>query len=117
MGVLFNLVKKHVENLYDSTVQVIGYTTAEGIINNSMETVLYDAVPCRISIESSPNGIQTDSTDNVSQTIKLFCSPDYNIPAGSKIVTSDNTVFISSGIPAKYKSHQEINLVSEVNKA
>lgn len=116
MGILFDLMTKHAESLYDSTVQVIGYTTADGVINNTTETVLYDSIPCHISIESSPNGTQTDSTDNVSQTVKLFCSSDYDIPAGSKIVSSD-AVFISSGIPAKYKSHQEISLVSEVKQA
>jgi hypothetical protein len=110
-------MKKHIEGLHSNTVQVIGYTTAEGVINNTTETVLYDSIPCHISIESSPNGTQTDSTDNVSQSIKLFCSPEYDIPAGSKIVTSDGAVFVSSGIPAKYKSHQEINLVSEVERA
>ena len=111
-----DLMKKHIESLYDKTVQVIGYELSEGVINNTAEKVLYDSIPCRISIESSPNGTQTDSSDNVSQTIKLFCSPDYDIPAGSKIVASD-AVFISSGIPAKYKSHQEISLVSEVERA
>ena len=47
------------------------------------------------------------------QTIKLFISPLVNVPPGSKITVTQNNqtqVYKSSGQPAVYTNHQEIEL-------
>ena len=109
---------------YGETVVMVNVTASpkprEGVdffpLAVDYEEKLYSDIPCRVSVNSSPNGTQTDTTDNVSQSIKLFCSPKYKIPNGSKIV-ADGEVFKSSGIPSVFVSHQEIELVSEVSRA
>ena len=113
---IFDSIKVPCESLYDKKADVYVYKKAEGVINNTYESLLYENVPCRISISSSQSGMQTDKTDDVSQSIKLFCSPKWDIPTGSKIAV-DGKAFKSSGVAAKYASHQEISLVSEVTKA
>ena len=113
---IFDSIKVPCESLYHKKADVYVYKKAEGVINNTHERLLYGGVPCRISIKNSDNGTQTDKTDDVSQSIKMFCSPKWDIPAGSKIAV-DGKVFKSSGVAAKYASHQEVSLVSEVTKA
>ena len=114
---IFELMRKQAESLYDKTADVYEYKQAEGVINNAEESLLYSSVPCRISAKNLPNGEQSDTTNNVSGTVKLFCSAGYKIPTGSKIVVSDGNTYISSGIPMVYISHQEIELINEVEKA
>lgn len=113
---IFDSIKVPCESLYHKKAEVYIYKKAEGVINNTYESLLYENVPCRISIKNSDTGTQTDKTDDVSQSIKLFCSPKWDIPTGSKIAV-DGKAFKSSGVAAKYASHQEISLVSEVTKA
>lgn len=113
---IFDSIKVPCESLYDKKADVYVYKKAEGVINNTYESLLYENVPCRISISSSQSGTQTDKTDDVSQSIKLFCSSKWDIPAGAKVVV-DSEVFKSAGISAKYISHQEINLVNEKVRA
>ena len=115
MGV-FDSIRVPCESLYDKKADVYLYEKAKGVINNTHERLLYGDVPCRISIKNSDSGTQTDKTDDVSQSITMFCSPKWDIPAGSKIAV-DGKAFKSSGVAAKYASHQEISLVSEVTKA
>ena len=115
MGI-FDTLRVPCESLYDKTADVYVHEKAKGVINNTQERLLYENVPCRISIKNSDSGTQTDKTDDVSQSIKLFCSPKYKIPSGSKIIVDDK-VFKSSGIPSVFVSHQETELVSEVSRA
>ena len=113
---IFDSIKVPCESLYHKKADVYVYKKAEGVINNTAESLLYENVPCRISISSSQSGVQTDKTDDISQSIKLFCSPKWDIPAGAKVVVGGE-VFKSAGIAARYISHQEINLVNEKVRA
>lgn len=113
---IFDSIRVPCERLYDKKADVYVYEKAKGVINNTHERLLYGGVPCRISISSSQSGTQTDKTDDVSQSIKLFCSPKWDIPAGAKVVVGGE-VFKSAGIAARYISHQEINLVNEKVRA
>ena len=115
MGI-FDSIKVPCESLYHKKANVYVYKKAEGVINNTSESLLYENVPCRISIKNSDSGTQTDKTDDVSQSIKLFCSSKWDIPAGAKVVVGGE-VFKSAGIAAKYISHQEISLVNEKVRA
>ena len=114
MGI-FNALKIPAESLYNKTCTIYGYTSLrdeETGIDSTQETLLYTDVPCRISYKSIPNANQTNTVASVTQTIKLYCSPEYNIEPGSRIVCGD-LVYKSSGQPAIYTSHQEIELISE----
>lgn len=54
-----------------------------------------------------------DPVATVSQSVKLFISPDVVIKAGSKIIVTQHgrtTEYSNSGVPAVYPTHQEIML-------
>lgn len=71
--------------------------------------------PCKLSFETltSTNG---DELPVVAQSVKLFLSPDFVVPAGCKIVvTRPNSfertfTFAKSGEAGVFTNHQEINL-------
>ena len=93
-----------------------------------VDTVLIENQPCRLSylnLYPSEGNVQHGFiSNNVSskerdrfyvkyQTIKLFISPLVNVPPGSKITVTQNNqtqVYKSSGQPAVYTNHQEIEL-------
>jgi hypothetical protein len=87
-------------------------TDADTGINSYANSTIYTDKPCHISYDST----DVDSMNNVSnetQKIILMCSPDLTIPAGSKIIVTQNGVTIDyemSGVPAMYRTHQEINV-------
>lgn len=83
---------------------------------NSMEeseVVVLQDQPCRLSFEKLQTAIQSESAATITQSTKLFVSPDVTIKAGSKLtVTQDNvtTDYTRSGVPSTYPTHQEITL-------
>ena len=73
--------------------------------------VLADA-PCRLSFESSPS-TQDGDTPGISQTVKLFFSPEIDIKEGSKVTVTQNGVttdYKRSGTVAVYQTHKTITL-------
>ncbi len=81
------------------------------------EKTLYEDIPCKLSFFNSQmskdpvENNQVVSAEN--QLIKLFLSPSYNIPPGSKIsVTHKGTTtdYTHSSVPAVYTNHQELVL-------
>lgn len=79
------------------------------------EKPLLQDQPCKLSFETltSTDG---DETATVQQAVKLFLSPDVNVPAGCKIVvTRPNDLertctYTRSGEPGIFSNHQEIML-------
>ncbi len=112
-------LSKTIQKLWTSRCDIINYTstTDDNGITATAKTVIAENVPCRISYNTDNAGVQTNTTDNISQQIKLFISCDIKVKPGSEIiVTSKNgTVkhYISSGTPAEYTAHQEIVLVDK----
>ena len=119
MGNPFDVMRKHLEKMYDSKCTIINYeekvdeysTTTHAPVTVAKEQ------PCKLSYGSSDNAIQTKTVDNTEQTITLITSPLIDVKTGSDIAvtTSDGvtTDFVASGIPKKYRSHQEISLISK----
>lgn len=69
--------------------------------------------PCKLSFESKQAAADTTAATAISQTIKLFISPDITINPGSRIAVTQNGVtkdYTYSGVPAVYVTHQEIIL-------
>jgi hypothetical protein len=107
-----------IEETYDGICSVYVYGSTvdpETHITHKGETLIYENIPCRISFKNNNlNDSQpTETAAKPVQKIKLFTSPDVNIPKGSKIKVTQNNVtrtYKSSGEPMMYYTHQEIIL-------
>lgn len=84
-------------------------------LTDFQEKPLFEDQPCKLSFETL-KATSGDETPVVTQVVKLFLSPDVEVPAGSKIViTRFNTLerkftFSHSGLPGVFTDHQEILL-------
>ena len=109
--------RKALERMYQGRATVIEYQKVKdewGMTNFQEVTVLEDQ-PCKLSFETL-----TSSTGGpvaaVSQTVKLFLSPDVEIPAGCKIVVTRfndlerQFTYSKSGEAGVFTNHQEIML-------
>ena len=77
------------------------------------EQVIERDVPCRISFSSITPTSPQSSAEKVTQSVKLFLDPAVKVPAGSKLVVTQNGVtgeYAQSGKPAVYRYHKEIPL-------
>lgn len=126
---LFKPLKSAVESLYFGTCTVTATTPTfdeSTKQTTNTDTTLFTNQPCRLSFISatpsdklasfSHNLIHSDTprAHFVDQQIKLFIDPALDIPPGSKISVTQNGLtqyFKSSGAPAVYSSHQEIELI------
>lgn len=126
---LFSPLKSAVESLYSGTCTVTATTPTfdeSTKQTTNTETTLFTNQPCRLSFISAPPSDKLASFSNnlihsdtprahlADQQIKLFIDPALDIPPGSKISVTQNGLtqyFKSSGAPAVYSSHQEIELV------
>lgn len=108
--------RKAIESTYDGICSVIEYQKIKDEntkITNHIEVTVFSDVPCKLSFETLPPAEQTDTASTISQAVKLFLSPDVNIKSGSKLIVTQHgktSVYSSSGEPAVYATHQEINL-------
>lgn len=100
--------------MYQGRATVIEYQKVKdewGMTNFQEVTVLEDQ-PCKLSFETLTSSTG-DPVATVSQSVKLFISPDVVIKAGSKIIVTQHgrtTEYSNSGVPAVYPTHQEIML-------
>ncbi len=106
------------EMLYEGSAKVEGmetYIKPNGA-TGTRKVTFYDNMPCRVSYGNMRNnqpGNPTYYATDISQVIKLFCSPDVTIPAGSDITVTQNGLTAKFGFsqpPMKYATHQEIVL-------
>ena len=101
---------------YDGTATIYKWGKVKdkttGLTKEGTE-VLYEDIPCHLSMESSSADAQSVSAAEVSQTVKLFIAPDLQIKAGSVIKVEQagvTTMYTHSGRAAVYETHQEIVL-------
>lgn len=74
------------------------------------ESILFENEPCRISFQSTSPTSDGD-TPKLFQQVKILVASDKEIPAGSKIIVTQNghtETYTRSGMPALYSAHQEI---------
>ena len=115
--------RRAVESRYKGLCDVLEKRKVKDEVTKA--TVLRDTValgnqPCRLSYSSSGTANQTDTVSNIEQTIKLFIAPEIKIAPGSKLRITQNgitTDYISSGVPAVYETHQEVNVELEKENA
>ena len=84
-------------------------------LTDFVETPLLQDQPCKLSFETLTSS-SGDPVAAITQTVKLFLSPDVEIPAGSKIVVTRfndlerQFTYSKSGEAGVFTNHQEIQL-------
>lgn len=114
--VKYDKAKKAIEALYEGTCTV--YTGQKSKDPDTGETVFTETAiitdaPCRLSFSSFPATNIVSNAPVLGQATKLFISPGVTVPPGSKLVVTQNGIthtYSNSGEPARYVTHQEINL-------
>lgn len=79
----------------------------------NVEKVIAAGVPCRLSFETIAAAGENENAAQLAQSVKLFLGKEVQVPAGSKLVVTQNGVTTSykqSGPPAIYSCHQELRL-------
>ena len=110
------MVREAIESTYIGECDIIEYVKTRNEKtkqNEYKEEVVLEKQKCRISFENISNSVQSDTTNNITQMIKLFIAPEIKVKSGSKIVVTQNgkiQEYKNSGVPAIYETHQEIML-------
>ena len=108
--------RKAIESTYDGVAVVTEYQKVKDEVTklvNGQAVVVLENQPCRVSFEGLQAVNQTESAASVTQTTKLFISPDIVIKPGSKITVTQagrTADYTYSSVPAVYDTHQEIIL-------
>lgn len=119
MDIISKAMKQHrkaIEALYIGKCNVYEWenvTDSDTHITKKQEALVLENQPCKLSFSSLKNADEADGAATITQTPKLFISPDIVIKPGSKIqVTQNNvtTMYQRSGEPGMFTTHQEIVL-------
>lgn len=115
---MVNAQRKALERLWKDRCTVyhrVKVTDPKTKLTDFDEKPLLQDQPCKLSFETL-NSTDGDHVATVAQSVKLFISPDVEIPAGCKIVVArfndlERTFTYSrSGEPGIFTNHQEIML-------
>ena len=108
--------RKAIESMYDGTCTIIERQKVK-LPNKStgfMDIVVLEDIPCRLSFKTITNTNQAETgVSAVVQVTKVFIAPEIKVKPGSKLTITQNDVtteYKSSGQPAIYTTHQEIEL-------
>lgn len=113
------MVRAAIESLYRDTCTVYGMVSYKkpNKATAYREGTLYTNQACKLSHSQALSAQPVADNDGVAsaihQVVKLFIAPELDIPAGSKIMVNHlgrTLYFKSSGVPAIYANHQEIQL-------
>ena len=107
--------RKAIESLYDGICSITEYQKVQKPNKSTAfeEKVTFFNMPCRLSHSVIAATHQSDVSAAVTQTTKLFLAPEILVKPGSKITVRQygvTTEYKSSGQPAVYSTHQEIEL-------
>jgi len=107
-------VREAIESRYEglATITVLESRRVNGV-TKTITTELCKNQPCRLSYKSGNTASTNGDLPTAYQEIKLFISPDVEIPSSSKIVVTQHNVtneYRRSGKPMVYTNHQEILL-------
>lgn len=110
-----NVARKAIESMYCDKCTIIEKTEETDEIthvSSFKDKIIHEDIPCRLSI-SNIAITSNDSASKVTQSTKLFISPEIEVKAGSKIIVTHKGVTVAykrSGFPAIHTNHQEIML-------
>ena len=111
---MVDAARKQLERLYDCTCYVISEVDAMDPDTGIMSKTASREGPfaCRISYKTLSTG-QIAEIAKFSTTTVLFTAPDVIIPKGARIELigrNKKQLFRSASIPARYDTHQEVQL-------
>ncbi|MGI5824453.1 MAG: hypothetical protein ACOX7J_02670 [Bacillota bacterium] len=105
--------KRLIESTYDSVmnVYICNYIKIDDF-SEEVRELLYEGVKCGISYLSAGNAADGDLAE-AEMNVKIFCSENYDIPAGAVLDISGNNDFqvLRVGKAKHYLSHQELTAV------
>nr|DAF12314.1 MAG TPA: head closure knob [Caudoviricetes sp.] len=108
--------RKAIESMYDGICTIIERQKVK-LPNKSTgfkDIVVLEDIPCRLSFKTITNTNQAETgVSAVVQVTKVFIAPEIQVKPGSKLTITQNDVtteYKSSGQPAIYTTHQEIEL-------
>lgn len=110
--------RKAIEMLYRDKCTIVEYQPVKDPITkrtNNKEIVVLENQPCKLAYKNITPTEQGEVA-KLTQTIKLFISPDIEIKAGSKLIIN-NKDYVRSGESAIYPNHQEVILELFKDKA
>lgn len=109
-------IRPYIEQLYEGLATIkyrpIVRDTVTGITRQGDEIILVEDEPCRVSQKSEPVSTERDFPA-ATETVMLFIAPELQIPAGSHVIVTqhgETREYATSGYPAVFCTHQEINL-------
>lgn len=107
--------KKAITSCYDGKCTVIEHQKVQKPNKTTVfaDVVVYTAIPCRLSFQTTATTKPTETAAAVAQVTKVFLAPEIKVKPGSKLTITQNgvtTEYKSSGEPAVFGSHQEIML-------
>lgn len=108
--------RKALEKLWNGTCDIIGYgeyEDPETFLTTHGEIALYEGLKCKLSHKNITATSNTGAGAIVAQQIKLSLGNEYEVPAGCKIIVTQNgktAAYTRSGEPAVFIDHQEIVL-------
>lgn len=109
----YEAIRVEYEKMYEDAVTVKRHV--EMIVNG--ETVIgwddvYDNIPCRISQTGLGSNGQTETTNDIDYSSKLFISPLIKLLQGDRLVVTRDGVSrnYKAGEPFIYPTHQEVSL-------
>ncbi|HEX3023438.1 MAG TPA: hypothetical protein VHP81_13750 [Lachnospiraceae bacterium] len=106
------------EETYEDSCTILEYRSVKDPvtkITNKQEVTVVSNQRCKLSYSSSKTTEKENHVSTKVQTISLFLSSSIEIQPGSKIVITrkgetEATAYMNSGVPARYMTHQEIQL-------
>lgn len=107
-------VRKAIESRYEGLCTIsINETIRVKGVTKTVETVVYEDLPCRLSYQSVQTSTDSDTKATAYQEIRLFIAPEIEIKEGAKITVTQHgktNKYRRSGKPLVYSNHQEILL-------
>lgn len=109
---MYDTMRKELERTYVDTcdIAVAKKNTVNGVTRFGT-AYLVQCQPCKLSYSNVKKDSKSGSAVNTEQLVKLFLSPSVDVPDGSVIEVmhmGEKLVFKNSGVPAIYRTHQEI---------
>ncbi len=115
---MVNKSRKAIELLYRDKCTIVEYKPIKDPVSkrtNNKEVIVLENQPCKLSYKNITS-TEEGKVAKLTQTIKLFISPNINIKAGSKLIIN-NKEYVRSGESAIYPNHQELILELLKDKA
>lgn len=113
---MVNQYRSAIESIYSGSCDIYEYIPSKDPvtkITGLQDNLVAAGQPCRLSFQTISPSDQSDSANEIRQTIKLFMSPAVLVKAGSKLIVTQNgrtETYRNTGKAAVYSNHQELVL-------